>query len=307
LEHEMSERKQFENRTIHSFETLKESLQSPLDEMQEDLAKRVRERAQKAWEQFASNPTTTTSPVDMIAQAAQAPRMSATATCMDDTAPGAPLLGGKSLQQPAQAPMQETVHQPTQQLLSMEDIHACSEGDGAAGPCHPMGFKAQTVHSTQLTCTAELPVPYQDDSTVGSLARSASDKSGVLMQGREALNSEAQVAPESSCTDNSDLPRDKNWRARYQEINERIESGYLNQAEAVELALRALSAEEAPGVSRPLSNITGRSPVLPDPDNSTLARSGGFVSGQVQVPNRYLLRRSIHNGPEVTATAESSP
>jgi len=315
LDHEMSERKQFENRTIYSFETLKESLQSPLDEMQEDLAKRARERAQKAWEQFASDPAATTSQADMVAQAAQAARTAASAMCMDDTVPVVPLPGGKHSQQPAQAPKHETEHEPAQQLVSMEDTHACGGGDGAAGPRHPMGLKAQTVRSTQLKCTAEPPVPCQDDSTVRSLAISASDPSGVPMQSREALNSEAQVAPESSCTDNSDLARGKGWRARYQEINQRIESGCLNQSKAVELALRALSVEEAPGVSRPLDSddslpgclFTGRLPLLPDSDNSTLAQSSGFVSGRIQVPNRYLLRRSIHGGPEITATAESLP
>jgi len=326
LEHEMSERKQLENRTIHSFETLKESLQAPLvlaKQAHEQAHKawdqftsnstRAQEQAQKAWDQFASASTTTTSKAEMVAQAAQAAQKAFNATCMDD----APAIVAKRSQQPAQAPIQESVQQPLQQLVSMEETHACGAGDGAAGLWPPVGLKAQTVDSTQLENKAEPPVPCQDDSTIHSSSCSASDPSGVLIQSREALNLNAQVAPQSSRTDNSDLPRDKNCRARCQEITQRIESSYVNQAEAVELALRAMSAEQVPGSPRPLdsdrnptntlvSNI-GSSPVPSKSDVSTLVQSGGFVSGQDEVRSRYLLRHSMHDGPEVIATAESSP
>jgi hypothetical protein len=323
LEQEMSVRKQFDNRTAHSFETLKESLQVPLDDMQEDLAKRARERAQKAWEQFASSSMTTTSPADMVAQAAQAARMATNSTYADDTVPVVPLHGGNRSQQPVQAHMRATVQLPPQHPVSMEDTHICGGGDGAAGPRHPMTLNAQTVHSTQLKGTAGPPVPYQDNSTVhvtrqSSLPRTASDPADVVRESSGALSSEAQVAPQSSCVDGSDLSSDINWRERYQEINRRIESGYLNQAEAVELALRALSAEEAPGVSRVpdsdgslgntfFSNIAGHSPMQSGSDIASLAQPGGLTSGQVQASNRYLLRHSAHDGSEFTATARSSP
>jgi len=233
-------------------------------------------------------------------------------------------------QQPAQAHIQESVQQPLQQLVSMEDTHICGGGSGAVEPRHPVGLKAQTVDSTQLEHTAEPPVPCRDDFTVHSPAFSASLPSAVLIQSREAVNSEAQLAPQSSHTDNSDTPRGRSWRARYQEINRRIERGYLSQAGAVELALRALSAGEAPGASRPLDSDRSlrpldsdrslrpldsdrslsntlishseSSPALSDSDDSTLAQSGDD-----QVPSRYLLRRNTHDGPELTAIAESSP
>jgi len=318
LEHEMSERKQFESRTIHSFETLKESLQSPLDETQEDLSNRARERAQEAWEQFANDPMATNAPADMVMQAAQASQTSASATCMDDTAAVVPSRGGNHSQHSAQSPIQETDYQPTQELVSMEDTHACTGGDGAAGPRHPMGMKAQTVHSTQLKCTSEPPVPRQDDTTVCNFAESAPDPpdlSGVLMQTREALNSEAQVVPESS-VDNGNLPRES-WRTRYEEIHQRMESGSLNQAEAVDLALRALSAEEAPGPSRRLdsdvsmrntffSNCTGRLPVLPNTDNSTLAHSVASSLHRFKCQTATSCVAAMNDGPEVTATSDAS-
>merc|ERR1712204_82576 len=203
----------------------------------------------------------------------------------------------------------------------MEDTRACSGGDGAAGPWHPMGLEAQTVNSTQLRHTAEPPVTYQGDCSVRSSAYGEFDLSAdfirsrepscVLSQGRETLNPEIQVAPQSAGVDNSCLPIDETWRARYKEINRLIESGHLNQAEAVELALRTLSAEGVPGDSRPLDSAerlgnlfvsnTGSSPVCSNSDASTLPPSSGFISGKVQMPSRYLLRRSNHDGPEVTA------
>jgi len=327
LEHEMSERKQFENRTIHSFETLKESLQAPLDEMQEDLAKRARQRAQRAWEQFASSSTTTTSPAEMVAQAALAARSANKAPHMEDAVPMVPLLGGSpkrtSSHSPPQLPLQEPAR-PTLHQVSMEETVTCVGGDGAAGPRNPIGFKVDPNHPKHPVepvspSQAISDGIHQEDPNFQSLARSASDPSGAMMQPTEALNAEAQMAPQTSRTENGDLSKDRSWRERYQEINRRIESGRLNQAEAVELGLRALSVEEAPGVSRPMSsdrslrntlisNITGSS--LDYSDFSSVANTGqsiGFApGGQVSGPSRYLLRRS-NDGPEVTATAESSP
>jgi hypothetical protein len=161
LEHEISARNQFEQRTRHAFVTLNESLQASLDEMEEDLAKRARERPQKAWEQLASNSTTTTSPADMVVQAAQVARTAANATCRYDAVPVAPSVGGRHSQEPAQAPMQETVQQPQRQLVSMEDTLTCGRGDGAAGPrpnhlCHtrrkPPWLAMSNVHLTRPVC-----------------------------------------------------------------------------------------------------------------------------------------------------------
>merc|ERR1719410_1649976 len=126
----------------------------------------------------------------------------------EGTVPVVSTMVAKCSQQNAQALIQESVQQPQQHFVRFEDTHACNGGDGAAGPWRPEGLTAQTLDSTQL---AQPPVQ--------------------------------QVF---SFSDNSGLPRDNSWRARYQEIhqelNRRTESSYLNQAGAVELAMRALSS-----------------------------------------------------------------
>jgi len=130
----MSERMQFENRSISVFETLNGSHQALLDEVQEDLEKPAQEQAQKAQEQVASNSATTPLPADMVAQAAQAVRTIAKASYIDQIVPAVPLPRSKHSRKPVQAPIQESVQQPPQELVSMEDTLACVGANGAAGP-----------------------------------------------------------------------------------------------------------------------------------------------------------------------------
>lgn len=212
-EHEMPACLQFENCNMHAFEMLKLSL----GEVQ-DLAKRARERAQNAREQLASASMTTPSPAEMAAQAAQATRTAADASCTDDRESAVPLPGSGHVEQPAQAHLQESVRRPPQELVIVEDTHACGGADRAAGPRHPLGAEEapdapgpldadRKLRNTLLSnITARLHGPVLSETDLSILAQSGDLASGqgqapsrYLLRCSSRDRPEVTTTTESSC------------------------------------------------------------------------------------------------------------